>query len=395
MGKFIEEKAIVETYLNNYVNTTSDFSRFIEGSPNFVTYYSKDTIASTHDITLNGVYELVGVESPIKYHRIDNFPIYNMEEFTPNIDFDEEDGISTEIAGTAVILPDTIKPLTNDCFVVRYMDVQYLLRVSLVEPANINNRIYYKISYYMTTDSIEILEERQVTETFKVVYENLGKQAKSVIKTSDFLLLSRSDDAKERLKDIYTTLYYNERFNTFLFKDTIYDNHLMRFIEKNELFIKTKTFLKNIHVEPLLKESNETMFQYDETLFSAVETKSTKYLNGFYFNTERVKDKNSAFGLYSNMYTIWKVRYREVEPLESFDVIPPTIKEDIDNDVEFTNPKLFLLNYIADYLNNKLNNEGIVAFAESLRPKSSLENYLLIPCILYVLKELENSILNK
>jgi len=137
------------------------------------------------------------------------------------------------------------------------------------------------------------------------------------------------------------------------------------------------------------------MFQYDETLFSAVETKSTKYLNGFYFNTERVKDKNSAFGLYSNMYTIWKVRYREVEPLESFDVIPPTIKEDIDNDVEFTNPKLFLLNYIADYLNNKLNNEGIVAFAESLRPKSSLENYLLIPCILYVLKELENSILNK
>jgi len=247
----------------------------------------------------------------------------------------------------------------------------------------------------MTTDSIEILEERQVTETFKVVYENLGKQAKSVIKTSDFLLLSRSDDAKERLKDIYTTLYYNERFNTFLFKDTIYDNHLMRFIEKNELFIKTKTFLKNIHVEPLLKESNETMFQYDETLFSAVETKSTKYLNGFYFNTERVKDKNSAFGLYSNMYTIWKVRYREVEPLESFDVIPPTIKEDIDNDVEFTNPKLFLLNYIADYLNNKLNNEGIVAFAESLRPKSSLENYLLIPCILYILKELENSILNK
>jgi hypothetical protein len=398
MGKFVEEKAIIETYLDNYVKTTNDFSRFIEGSPNFVTYYSKDVQASTEDMTLGGVLEVIGSESPIKFNKIENFPIYNMEEVSPNLEFGDDTGLDTTVESTAIILPNTIKPLPNDYFMVNYLNKNYLFRVSNVEINNIHNRVYYKISYYLSNSDVNILEERQLTDSYKVVYENLGKEAKSVIKESDFLLLNNLDDVYAKLRDFYIKFFYNKDYNTFLYKDRMYDNLLMKFIANNSLFIKTRTFLKNIKIESLLKEDMDAFFIYESSLYSALENRDTDELSNLFYVPRIITDKSSIFALFRNKYEVNEMVYTNDESLDPYPLFGSDFVEKIQNRelYESTDGHEFQIkNFIIQFLNNTLIKEDLVSYIINKNPRMSLANYILIPCVLFIIKEIENDILNK
>ncbi|AMS01249.1 virion protein [Bacillus phage AR9] len=394
MGRFIEEKDVIEKYINNFTSTTKDFSRFIEGSPNFVTYYSKDIMNSMEDQTLQGVMEVIGVESPIKFNKIENFPIYNMEQIDPNLEYDTENGLDTSVESTAIVLPNTLKPLPNDYFLVNYLNKDYLFRISNVETSSIDNKVFYRITYILSGDNLGILEERQLTEEYKVVYENIGKEAKSILKTTDFLLLGKIDDAFNILSKQYTKLFYNKFYNTFLFKNQLYDNMLMKFIQSNNLFINSKTFLKNIKIEPLLNESMDEFFAYDNSIYSAIEEKSTDNLENLNYTLEEINDSKSIFNLYKNKYNILHISYSESD---SSDLLPLFISDfikRIKTNEPYADDNYKINNFIINFLNNALVEEEIVNFITKEKIKETLDNYMIIPCILFILKEIKNTILN-
>jgi hypothetical protein len=394
LGKFIEEQAVIQTHLDNYIKQAYDFSKYIEGSPTFVTYYSKDILASTEDVTLGGVLEHIGTESPIKFNKIENFPVYGIESLVPQTDYDEEEGLSTEIEGQAVILPNTIKPLVNDYFRVS-LSGNLLYRVTNVEVDNAGNKVMYRISYSLSSSSPSILEEKQISENFKVVYENIGKDVKSVIKESDFLLLDDIDSEYNNLVKKYTRLFYNKDYNTFLFNDRIYDKLLIKFISDNNLFIKTRTFLKNIKIEPSLKEDMDDFFIYEGTIFNALENMDKDLLENFVFNSEKVNEPSSVFSLFKNKYEIWKLIYNELGETDSFGIYPDNFIDNIKSNVKFIESEYQLFNFLIDYLNNSLVKENLINYVAKEKFKSSLINYTMIPCILFILKQIQNTIMNK
>ena len=394
MGRFIEEKDVIEKYINNFTGTTKDFSRFIEGSPNFVTYYSKDIMNSMEDQTLQGVMEVIGVESPIKFNKIENFPIYNMEQIDPNLEYDTENGLDTSVESTAIVLPNTLKPLPNDYFLVNYLNKDYLFRISNVETSSIDNKVFYRITYILSGDNLGILEERQLTEEYKVVYENIGKEAKSILKTTDFLLLGKIDDAFNILSKQYTKLFYNKFYNTFLFKDQLYDNMLMKFIQSNNLFINSKTFLKNIKIEPLLNESMDEFFAYDNSIYSAIEEKSTDNLENLNYTLEEINDSKSIFNLYKNKYNILHISYSESDSSDLLPLFTSDFIKRIKTNEPYTDDNYKINNFIINFLNNALVEEEIVNFITKEKIKETLDNYMIIPCILFILKEIKNTILN-
>lgn len=394
MGRFIEEKDVIEKYINNFTSTTKDFSRFIEGSPNFVTYYSKDIMNSMEDQTLQGVMEVIGVESPIKFNKIENFPIYNMEQIDPNLEYDTENGLDTSVESTAIVLPNTLKPLPNDYFLVNYLNKDYLFRISNVETSSIDNKVFYRITYILSGDNLGILEERQLTEEYKVVYENIGKEAKSILKTTDFLLLGKIDDAFNILSKQYTKLFYNKFYNTFLFKDQLYDNMLMKFIQSNNLFINSKTFLKNIKIEPLLNESMDEFFAYDNSIYSAIEEKSTDNLENLNYTLEEINDSKSIFNLYKNKYNILHISYSESDSSDLLPLFTSDFIKRIKTNEPYTDDNYKINNFIINFLNNALVEEEIVNFITKEKIKETLDNYMIIPCILFILKEIKNTILN-
>ena len=146
MAKWIDqEQQILESHITSYIDKVTDFSKYIEGTPTFVTYYAKDIKASTADVTLQGVHELIGNNSPIKYNKIKHYPIYNIEELMPEMNYDEEDGSSTNIEGSAVIIPNAgMKPLEDDFFIIEYDKRKILFQVDNVEIGSIADKVLYK-----------------------------------------------------------------------------------------------------------------------------------------------------------------------------------------------------------------------------------------------------------
>src|SRR5699024_2456631 len=118
VARFIDEpleRDIVSDYIDGYVSSTRRYSKYQETAPNFVTYYKLDHSESTSDYGLDNVEEIVGKNSPLKYNKIKNMPLYSVETMSPNFDYDEESGPSMEGTDSeAIILPETIEPSVND-----------------------------------------------------------------------------------------------------------------------------------------------------------------------------------------------------------------------------------------------------------------------------------------
>ena len=229
----------------------------MESAPNFVTYYSKNFDASSSDFGLDNVEEIVGGNSPIKYNKIKNFPIYSVSEMNPSFDFDEESGL--DISGTeseGIILPGTIEPQPDDLLLFEYhsRDENYLklFRVENVEISMLESNSYYKINFSNFPADIKVLNERQVSEVYTTVYSNIGTDYRSIILEDVYNEARKSIINLSELTDLFQINYYNQKVNNFVMDNDMgqryYDPNMSRFINKHKLFISRQTYLKNMRL---------------------------------------------------------------------------------------------------------------------------------------------------
>ena len=316
MARIIEEKKIINSHISNYIDTVTDFSKYLEGTPTFSRYYSKDVTASTSDVGLQNVNQNIGNESPLKYNLIRNFPLYNMEEASISNDYDEETGTNTDIELTAIVLPDCgIRPLVGDFFACTSIkkNMELFFKVQEVEIGNINDRTLYKITaHFASPDESEAYIQDQVNSIYETLYDNIGQNSKAgkiVVKEDVFERIEKLKEKKEEIKKYYELNFYNKDLNTFVYSDgdyvLYYDNLLMKFIQKNKLFIENKTFLKNIYIEPLFRFDGKENKLYTNSIYNYIEREdpSKKYYehlldSTFYLNNQ----KYSIFNIYNYLY---------------------------------------------------------------------------------------------
>ena len=162
MGKFLQEESmeqkVLNNYFDNYLDTTEKYSKWLQGSPTFVTYYSINLENSTQDQGLNNVMEIVGGESPIKYNKIENFPIYLDSDMNFNTNLEEDAGFDSDSEGTAILLPGTIVPQNDDLILFEVLEKKYIYRINNVEYSNTSIRKFYKISFSVSPFDIDTLE---------------------------------------------------------------------------------------------------------------------------------------------------------------------------------------------------------------------------------------------
>jgi len=113
MARLVEQKIIHENILRHLQNSYTYQSKRLQGTPVFTTYYNRNISASDQDQILETVTDLLGTEGPVKYNKVNDFPLYLAGEVNPNLEFDESFGLNTEGTGEAVILPNTIKPFVS------------------------------------------------------------------------------------------------------------------------------------------------------------------------------------------------------------------------------------------------------------------------------------------
>lgn len=396
MGFKFDEKLLVNNNIFKYEDKlNSAFTRFLETTPTYVTYYNINTIESTVDLGFSNVDKILGAQSPLKYAEVKNFPIYGMEAIQLDID-DAEEGLTGSFDnGELIILPDTIIPYPDDFFILEHKGMDFLFRVTGVQYDTIKSNNFYKISFsikYVTKeDTVKILE--QVTEKYTCIVDNIGTEDKCIIEDGVYELLKRMKYLYDDIATRYKLFFYHKKYNVIMYYDQeqqlgIYDRYVNMFIQKHGLL-----YDKEKHRTIYLNNEDETCcfaLEYDNSLFRTFESrKKIKRYPYNNFKIQEIKNLYSVFKYYSAK--VYSVRYKggtvEYFPKEIIDCmvsgnIPDKTAETA---FPFDEADRLIVKYMNDQIDS-IHNMDFDTLEEFTYFSPNWTNMIKVPLLLYVMK---------
>ena len=172
-----EKSQFVQKAIDIYTqNRLGQYSKYLNSTPTFVTYYAINQALSRADLGSGQVYDIIGPNSPIKFNKILEFPIYNMQQIQPNGSY--EDGkyeVDVELSDIT-ILPNTVKPRADDFILIQMPNMKPLLfRVTNFRMGTIQSNDFYMVDLdlYRNDDTWQDIE-KNVAEVYHCVFDNIG-----------------------------------------------------------------------------------------------------------------------------------------------------------------------------------------------------------------------------
>ena len=395
MGFKFDEKLLVNNNIFKYEDKlNSAFTRFLETTPTYVTYYNINSVESTVDLGFSNVDKILGSESPIRYSEVKNLPIYGMEAIQLDIDENDE-GMDSSYDGELIILPDTITPYPDDFFILEHKGYNFLFRVTAVNYDTIKSNNFYKISFtikYVTEeDSKKILN--QVTEKFTCIVGNIGTEDRCIIEDGVYELLQRMKYLYSEICERYKMFFYNKKYNVIMYYDAeemlgIYDRYVNMFIQKHGLFYDKET-----HRAIYLNNEDETCcfpIEYDNSLFKVFEArKKIKRYPYNNFKIQEIKNIYSVFKYYSAK--VYSVRFKggsvEYFPHQIIDAmvsgnVPDKTAESV---FPFDEADRLIVKYMNDQIDS-IHNIDFDSLEEFTYFQPDWANMIKVPLLLYVMK---------
>lgn len=413
MGKLIADnkKNIINNNIQDYLKQSTDiYSKWLEGTPTFVTYYNKHQLASTADVGLENVIEVVGVESPIQYSKIKDFPIYGLENIDITSENDEYYGMMSSADSTGIIIPNTIVPYTDDFFSISYVkDSQTgtpkLFKIIEVQVDKLQSgQQFYRIQFDLARDPLELIEE-QIEENYETLYDHIGTDEKVVVKSSDYRILQFIEEIKDSLITFYERNYLHKTFNIFFYRYNnynLYNEYIVKFIKENSLLTRKNTYLKAIYVHDIFGDDGTFDEFYENSLYYALQygIKDKDYLSNLKENFSPVTIHNNSMPFFNHYEKFYKCDYVFTNDF----IISPFNNELIVKILDGTNylntlneiddKEHLIENIIIDHMNDRLTlNEDLLKKIDRHSYYPNLKDFLLIPCLLFILNSYENRLI--
>lgn len=407
MAYLINEKRMVEDNLFQFEDRLkSPVARFLDTTPTFVTYYHLNSDETTTDEGFLDVASIIGFRSPIKFNKISDFPLYGIDQVVLQLQ-DEEHGLDSSYSGDGIILPNTIKPLQNDFFVIPTLHDSYIFRVTEIAYDAAMPDNYYKISFqleYIDTEKLNQLED-QVHNTFSCVLGNIGTENKCLIESGQLDAINKIDLMYNDMVQTYLALFYNERYNCLLgeWNDVIndrtdckiYDPFQTEFINKHHLFNK-KSDLKSIILTNQYTDKRRRL-KYEKSMYRFIERRDTSIVSNFpYILYAGSSEHESAFYRWidKSVYTV-DIPIGSTDNLSVYNMFSdeyvtsirlngPTESKYAELIQKFVRKEEITLSDIPLDLNEEL-----------LNLNGSIEVFFFTPVILYIIKEIVNGVLQE
>ena len=373
MGFKFDEKLLVNNNIFKYEDKlNSAFTRFLETTPTYVTYYNINSVESTVDLGFSNVDMILGSESPIRYSEVKNLPIYGMEAIQLDID-ESDEGMDSSYDGELIILPDTITPYPDDFFILEHKGYNFLFRVTAVNYDTIKSNNFYKISFtikYVTEeDSKKILN--QVTEKFTCIVGNIGTEDRCIIEDGVYELLQRMKYLYSEICERYKMFFYNKKYNVIMYYDAeemlgIYDRYVNMFIQKHGLFYDKET-----HRAIYLNNEDETCcfpIEYDNSLFKVFEAR--KKIKRYPYNNFKIQEVK-------NIYSVFRYYSAKVSGN-----IPDKTAESV---FPFDEADRLIVKYMNDQIDS-IHNIDFDSLEEFTYFQPEWANMIKVPLLLYVMK---------
>lgn len=392
--KINEQKMMEDTALLHEERLKSPIRRYIDKSFISVTYYHIDAKRTTVDKGYQDVALLLGKDSPVKYEKILNLPLYDMEQIVLQLQMDDN-VLDNGYEGTAVVMANTIIPLQNDFFTIPLLKDPYIFRVTAIENDQITSQSTYKISFVLEYINIEAYNklESQTSEEYSCILENIGTDEKCIVKKSSNLRLGKIDEMYENITDTFMAFFYNERYNCFMgdfYNETkLYDPLQSEFIMKHHLFSKRRQINSLVLIE--LFHDPRRKLKYEQSIYRFMERRNASKIQEFRYSVfiGRANPETPFHRWMDNSVRILDIRRDLEEGGCWYQIIPDEMIEPIRN-CEFVENSLwnFIIKFLSrepmdiydiplDIDDNLINLGG-----------ASLEAFFFTPIIMYIIRSL-------
>ena len=391
MAFFVNEQKMVEDSTFQYEDRIkSPTSRFINTTPTFTTYYHINVDETTTDSGFIDVASVVGHRSPIRFNKIDDFPIYGIEQIVLQLQ-DSDQGIDTTFESEATIVPGTIKPVQNDFFIIPVLKDFYIFRVTNIQYDTIMPDNFYKIEFKLEyIDSVKLEEiEKQIVNDYTCILENIGTETSCLIEKSVFKKIREIEKMYHSIVDFYKAMFYNERHNVFLAElengHSLYDPLQTEFINTHKLFSERNNLETLILTDQY--EDPKRKLKYMKSVYKYIELKDQKLLSNFKFTTRP--------GITVHESSFYRWHDRRIDMLD----IPVYIPEDAKNifSDEFVNAVKTNLEVESDYAtliqkyvrceDISVKDIPLTLDTELIYLNNSLEVFFFTPIIMYIIQQ--------
>lgn len=299
MGYLFDEKQYIEENIFLHESRlNSQYSRFLDRSPTFTTYYRINNIETTTDRGYLNVERILGNNSPVKFNEVSRLPLYGIDQIVLDLSL-EDHGLDTSYEGSAILLPNTVVPRPNDFFIIDHLGSSIVFMVTNIAFDTIRSNNFYRIEYKIrAVDDGETHGElkNQTTDKLICYHENIGTEDKVLVRSVDADIIAKLNKLTTEIANYYKMLFYNNRYNSFLFNSPngfkYYDRVLTKFINKNRLFSNRKGYDTVLLADE--DQAVTTELEYHNSIFRAVDkrdhtqVKDITAYESYVFNLESV-----------------------------------------------------------------------------------------------------------
>lgn len=216
-----DEKTFIDGNIFKYeqrLNTA--WNKYTENGALLVRYWAQRENSITVDRGIQDIDQIFGNKSPLRFTRINNFPIHGFGQANP----DNSDELQIEdinVEGECVILPSTITPKPMDFFMINHLKMTAIFQVTNVTYDTMKAEGFYTIKYRLISTSEETLQnlEKQTEERCEMDLNAIGTKLNPIIREDLFFYREQVDQMVDKMIESYIALYYNRTHNCFLYHD--------------------------------------------------------------------------------------------------------------------------------------------------------------------------------
>jgi hypothetical protein len=402
MAKILDDKSIIDAQIQeNLNNALHDYSSLFDQSPMYITYYNKKVSASSQDAILDTVYQVAGSESPVRFNRIERFPLYNLDQLSLDLSSGNY-GATADVTVPAIVLPGTIIPFPDDFFCVPYdnngIPAIATFQVTAVSKSILGSKRYYQLQAELSTQTPLQLDE-MLAENGDLEFNSNDFQnnKKPILVRSTAETLRRARSFRRQLANFYKMFFYKRSFSAFMCSHeegmvVNYFSHL--FIEETKAMEFDSVFFDSTDV--LLYPPNEWQSALyvliENTLYAAVQNhdKIANVLSE-YFTLIEENSPNVIFASFPGEY----YSLQPTCPGNTMGVTysTPGFLEAIKTNTKYNTPDRKLEDFIIGFINNELEDPNTqLNLLVNVDITPAWKCFMLSPIVMYALRAIEDNI---
>ena len=399
--------------------------RRMESKPIFCRYYNISNADSMGSKGMGQVYDWLSPDSPVRYNRINNTPLYAFKEFNRETRKTDIKGITIELDNESLILPG-FYPQVGDLLVISLPGAKELMfRVTRADANTILQEPHHHITYTYYTVSDKDPDkftqlEKQTVGNYDFVMGNVGDNKATIIDIGTVAYIRKLVATYARINNEYLETFYNEEYNLLLYSHVCEDNpeHPIDMIYYSPMLVEFQRRMRPIMYEfsqkyvgeLILTHEDMTPFDFEKSMYGDI---TYDDLSSFLGNFSRFDVKEFEVGGRYTKLMKWFPKQRYLTQLNQFaspNVALMSIGIPSDKTAEYlikdsSNvkkiPTLAELDSLQKSSEKLLNSDSdiissIMRIAEDpasildetvdLEVDDTLEDFLIVPIILYLLK---------